>query len=849
MAPDKNHPIDAPAHCHEFIRSTSPTPGHKQTIGCLTATAFRQYTANRMNPLVTVTLGILLVSIASARDITVSPGESLAKARDSARSGDRVILRGGTHRLGQPLVLGPQHSGVTWMAMAGESPVISGGVPVTGWTAESGGRYKATVKLDNFRQLWVNGQRATRARGAVPAGMAFWGKHEASVKKSDLPPGLSGTPGYFPGTLENIAAAGYTCPDTKLADWKNPVDMEFGYYTSWTHMISKVEKITKSDAGVIIEMSQPGFFLNCRKGGSRANQPAYMENALELLDEPGEWYFDRPTQTLHYLPRPGEDMTKAVVIAPGLEQLLLVKGTLDHPVRDVRFTGLTFAHATWLEPSTALGHPDGQANLIQPVDNSYFRPEHEKGWVPVNGEHVKCPANVVVDAGHAIRFDGCTFTALGGAGLDLQNGAQDNVVEGCRFHDISSSGIQIGDVTREDHHPTDPRRIVKNNRISNNVVTRIGVDYTDAIGIFYGYTEGTVIAHNEVFAVPYSGVSGGWGWGMPDAGGGNYACPIIFKTPTTCKNNRIEYNHIYDVMKVRHDGGCIYTLSRQPGSIIRGNHLHDSHAPFGGVYLDEGSAGFEVTGNVIYRAQTPVFYHTCGRDKENNTHDNFTSPPISATTGIKGHALAAGGVITVPHAANLDPERFTLSAWIRLANFPAGKDARRWVVCKAPNEHAEGNISLIVDGKNVGGYLNIGGGAGNCFTAASTNTPLPVGTWTHVAMTYDGDTLRVHCDGKEAATTRIGKPRKPGNGPLTLGARSDQFNTFDCGDIDQVRLYDHALTPEEIRNDAKGAQGGLVQSWDFDGQAGVDPAAEIIKKAGLEPQYRKLLDLTAPLAK
>lgn len=571
--------------------------------------------------------GLLFADIASAKDITVAPGDSLAKARDAARRGDRVILRGGVHRLGETLVLGTRNSGVTWMAQPGENPVISGGIPVTGWTAETHARFKATVKLDNFRQLWVNGQRASRARGTLPSGLNLWGKHEASVKNGINPPGLTGTPGCLPGTLENIAPAGYTTPDAKIADWRNPGDMEFGYYTSWTHMISKIEKITRTGNGALIAMSQPGFFLNSMKGGSRASQPAYMENALELLDEPGEWYFDRPAHTLYYLPRPGEDMAKAEVIAPKLEQLLLVQGTLDQPVHDVCFKGLTFAHATWLAPSTASGHPDGQANFTVSVENGFFRPEHEKGWVPVNGEYVKSPANVVVDAGHSIRFDGCVFTALGGAGLDLENGSSGNVVLGCRFYDISGSGIQVGDVTREDHHPTDPRRIVKDNRILNNVITRIGAEYTDAIGIFYGYTEGTVIAHNEIFAVPYTAVSGGWGWGMPDAGGGNYASPVIFQKPTVCKNNRIEFNHIFDVMRVRHDGGGIYTLSRQPGTIIRGNHIHDSHAPYGGIYLDEGSAGIEVVGNLIYRAHTPVFYHTCGRDAENKTHDNFTSPP------------------------------------------------------------------------------------------------------------------------------------------------------------------------------------------------------------------------------
>ena len=68
-----------------------------------------------------------------AKDITVAPGDSLAKARDEAKSGDRILSTSGTYRLAETLVLGSQNSGVTWMAAPGAKPVINGGVPVAGW--------------------------------------------------------------------------------------------------------------------------------------------------------------------------------------------------------------------------------------------------------------------------------------------------------------------------------------------------------------------------------------------------------------------------------------------------------------------------------------------------------------------------------------------------------------------------------------------------------------------------------------------------------------------------------------------------------------------------------------------
>ena len=302
----------------------------------------------------------------------------------------------------------------------------------------------------------------------------------------------------------------------EMADWKNPADIEFCYYVVWCHTRCKVQSIQREGDHAIITMLQPHFTHAREKEGVQVTLPSYIENALELLDEPGEWYLDRAAKTVYYMPLPGEDMTKVRVIAPAVEKLVELRGTLDQPVQNIHFEGITFAEAGWLLPSE-IGLVDVQANFLLNWKDPMRR---EHGITAVHNEQLKSPANVVCHAAKGLRFERCTFTQLGGAGIDLEFGSQDNVISGCRFHDISGTAVQVGDVLKDDHHPDDPRKIVKNNAVVNNYIHDCCVEYMGGVGVFAGYTDGTVIAHNEICRLPYTGISVGWGWGEEDAGGG-----------------------------------------------------------------------------------------------------------------------------------------------------------------------------------------------------------------------------------------------------------------------------------------------------------------------------------------
>lgn len=532
-----------------------------------------------------------------------APFKTLEKARSVMRDrkGGVALLRGGVYRLSKPLVLGPKDSHFAFRAYPDETAVLSGGQIITGWQEESGGRWKATVDLRDFRQLYVNGKRAIRARGDCPEDVKRYGDNA-----------------FFDQD------AGFVFSDGAMADWKNQGNMELGFYNSWSHVICRVERITRNlDGHAVVKMRQPWFLLASRKEGAAARMPAYIENALELLDAPGEWYYDLPGKTLYYLPRDGEDMKTAEVVAPQLETLLRMEGNARQAVRGVVFEGVTFAEATWLRPNR-IGHPDTQANFIIHDANLF---ERKGDMVNVHNEYLKSPANVVLHMADGCRFERCTFTRFGGAGLDIENGSKDNVVNGCAFFDVSGSAIQIGDVLTQDHHPSDPRFVVRNNRVMNCSIHDIGVEYQDSVGVFAGYTDGTIIAHNEIAQLPYTGISVGWGWGEEDAGGGAYeVIPFRYERPTPSGANRIECNHIHHVMLKRNDGGGVYTLGNQPGTVIRNNHIHDNGpgSP-GGIYLDEGSGFIEVTGNGVYNVGTAMNYNNKAQNRIETCfeHDNF----------------------------------------------------------------------------------------------------------------------------------------------------------------------------------------------------------------------------------
>ncbi|HXS68589.1 MAG TPA: right-handed parallel beta-helix repeat-containing protein [Candidatus Polarisedimenticolia bacterium] len=508
-----------------------------------------------------------------------------------------IILRNGIYPLADPLQFSAKDSGganqpLVIRAAPGETPVLSGAVKIRGWkparqtpglpAVARGKVWVAEIeKIDGrplkFRQLWVDDSKAMRAR-----------------EPND--DSLSRLVGW--NKTNQVAAI----PAAALAGITTPKQLEMVIDQVWEIAVLRVKSIQVQGTNALVTFRQPESNLEFEhpwppvivKPHYRA--PFFLANAIQFLDSPGEWFEDVSAGKIYYWPRPGEDLSHAKVFAPVLETLVSIEGSLEKPVANIQFKGITFSHTTWLRPSEQ-GHVPLQAGMfmldvkkLSPKGTPYHRGLDNLAWIG------RPPAAVSVKNADDILFEDCIFEHFASAGLDFQSGAHDDSVAGCSFREIGGNGLQLGkfsDANVETHipyQPSDERELCSHEKISNNIFTDCGDEDWGCVGIGIGYARNVSVEHNEVFNLPYTGISVGWGW---------------TKATNCMSNNFIFANHIHHVGERLGDLGGIYTLSVQPGTVIAENSISDIQpSPFVPdpehwyyLYLDEGSSFITVRDN------------------------------------------------------------------------------------------------------------------------------------------------------------------------------------------------------------------------------------------------------------
>jgi hypothetical protein len=202
---------------------------------------------------------------------------------------------------------------------------------------------------------------------------------------------------------------------------------------------------------------------------------------------------------------------------------------------------------------------------------------------------------VVVRGSQNVRLIANTFTHLGGAGLDVYGGSRNDLIKGNSFRDIAASGIQLG--STDDPLPGKYGVLEDHNAVIDNYVDRVAIQYLGGIGIWLGYTAHSLIAHNLIAHLPYTGISIGWG--------GWHANVLNDNDPNLNAHNVIADNLIYDYMLQLGDGGAIYSNGGQASSWptalqIRGNVAYNGVNTDFSLYTDAASKYIQIFKNFVY---------------------------------------------------------------------------------------------------------------------------------------------------------------------------------------------------------------------------------------------------------
>jgi hypothetical protein len=493
-----------------------------------------------------------------------APFATLSRARDAARALRKtepgraspvvVEIREGVYTLQEPLAFCPPDAGspeapLVFAAAAGARPVISAGVRITGWKADADGVWRATVPGTarrgwSFSQFFVNGRR--RLRPAFPENGYF-------VPEANLP----GDTNKRESRKGFVYARGDIQPS-----WRHFRDVEVSLIWAWQYARAHVASVDAGKREAVLSLNADRLFNH----PNRTDLYYRLVNIREELRRPGQWYHDRETGEIAYLPEQGENPDQAETIASRLENAVVIRGEKGKQhVSDITFRGLTFAWSDWSIGTNGYWDSQGAAEL---------------------------PAAIQADYADRIRLENCAVRNTGGTAVRFGLGCRDCAAEGCEMTDVGGSGVASGAFWKGASD--------KDNETTGTVVRQCligwyGRDQPGAVGILIGGANRCLIAHNTIHDGYYSGISVGWTWAAH---------------PSFTHDNTVEWNHIYGYAPgVLSDGGGVYTLGLQPGTVIRYNRVHGAVAArygFHGFYFDQGSSCLTLSNNLAYDTDSGI---------------------------------------------------------------------------------------------------------------------------------------------------------------------------------------------------------------------------------------------------
>ncbi len=549
------------------------------------------------------------------------PFATIQHARDEIRLLNRemtgqiiVNLREGTFRIQDTIEFTEIDSGsngyeIIYRAYNEEKPIISGGVEVFGFVPVEGQHY---WKLDvpegvkPFRNLYINGKRALRAQTELPVlGVDFW-KGEWSDRDGIVM--APNEPGWWIPMTDQWGRLGLVMEPADLPSFSRPQDLELHTNLQWIDIRSRVEDIVQLENGrYAFKMYQPYFswqqnlkyvgWENWPEPGGDFynptwNRPFLIENALELINQPGEWYYNKDTRELYYYPREGDEINSIETVISQTEQLMTLNGAgIGKEIHSLVFEGITFAHNSWMRASL---YGIGNNSVAEIVDGegalfccgpSYFS--------------ISPLSSILLDDARNIRFTQNVFQHIGSAGLGMDNNVFDIEIIGNVFYDLSDAGIKMGSLYDQAYIDKPGEGLVRDILINNNLVYQSGVEYWGAYAIIGHFVQKVEISHNYIYEAPNSGIG--------IFGGGISEYDSVTTGQNLILNNRVEMVSMMgdtsDYTLGGSDAGAIYLTGNKIPSVVKGNYVKDVIHNYTCFYLDlAGNINLSIENNVCDNA-------------------------------------------------------------------------------------------------------------------------------------------------------------------------------------------------------------------------------------------------------
>ncbi len=329
-------------------------------------------------------------------------------------------------------------------------------------------------------------------------------------------------------------------------------------------------------------------------------------------------------------------MAKANVIAPMADGLMRIQGTSTQSrVKNIRFEGITFSYDHWnlmeIEGSHAFAGVQSSGLAVKYIPDGNWHPtEYNSCDVPRGSIEINNAENITFERN---RFEGLSSAIA----INMVNDVKSSKVNGNYFNDLLGNTVNVG---HPQHYKIgdgplfapDVEGLCENISITNNYIRNVSIDFRQLEGITAFFVANVNFDHNDISGIAYGAMTIGWWWGNAN-----------IPPSTVAKNNSMSFNRVGHTHLSLKDGGMIYGLGEQPGSVIEGNYLFRGQRC---IYLDDGSAYWTIRRNVIDNRipdKKGIFWLHTWTDKchdiitennfvkDNNVKNNGTNCPVKYT--------------------------------------------------------------------------------------------------------------------------------------------------------------------------------------------------------------------------